>query len=78
MASGYYSAVSGGRNNEAAAGIDNGVDPSSISGGCNQIADEECQHLPACEDGCAADTNADAVIDVQDLTNVILAWGVCP
>jgi hypothetical protein len=55
VASGDLASVSGGIENEAAAGLlDFGAkygaplvqEPSSISGGCNLIADQECQHLP--------------------------------
>ncbi len=86
MTTGEISTVSGGFGNEAS-GLESSVSGgqlnvasgshSAISGGCNQIADEECQHLPACEDLCLPDANADAMIDVQDLIKVILNWGAC-
>ena len=63
--------MTGGRSNNQA------YDGGSVSGGCDQLAGEQCQHLPACEDNCLPDANADAMIDVQDLIAVILNWGVC-
>jgi hypothetical protein len=57
---------------------DNGVadgcdvfDGTSDDVNANGVPDE-------CESPCAADTNNDGVVDVDDLTAVILGWGTCP
>ncbi len=48
---------------------------------CSEISgtwsDESCTADTACPTACAADTNTDGTIDIQDLLNMLDAWGVC-